>query len=97
MATDIHVIMLALEGVEERDHLLFTNIFAANGLKLPPLPRQRTEQRASPEAIKAWKDSVNARIRSRQQATPGGKADKLKRAGGGAPARKPREPRKTAR
>jgi hypothetical protein len=97
MATDIHVIMLALEGVEERDHQLFTNIFAANGLKLPPLPRARTEQRASPEAIKAWKDSVNARIRSRKLATPGGRADKLKRPGGGAPARKSKRASKTAR
>lgn len=70
LATDIHVIQLALEGVEERDHKLFTMIFAANKLELPPLPRLRPKaqgQRASSAQIKAWAAAQNARVRAGQR------------------------------
>jgi hypothetical protein len=100
MATEIPVILLALEGVEEREHHLFTMIFAAAGHQLPPLPRKRIQQRPSAEAIKGWAAAVNARLAANKRAKAAraaGKPEPQVRPGGGAPARKSRGPRKTPR
>jgi hypothetical protein len=100
MATEIPLILLALEGVEEREHHLFTMIFAAAGHQLPPLPRNRVQQRPSAEQIKGWASAVNARLAANKRAKAAkaaGKPSPTVKPGGGAPARRSRGPAKTAR
>jgi hypothetical protein len=90
MATEIGLIRLALDGVEEREHQLFTVIFAAQGHVLPPLERNRPDQRVSAEQIKGWAAAINARMaanRRAKEAAKGGKAAPTVRPGGGAPPR----------
>jgi hypothetical protein len=92
LATEIGTIRLALEGVEEREHQLFTMIFASQGLVLPPLPRNRPQQRATAEQIKGWAAAVNARFAANRRAKAAAKGGPKVRPGGGAP---PRPSRKT--
>lgn len=94
---DIHMIQLALEAVEERDHHGYMMAFAAAGKKLDPLERMRPpKQRPSAEQIRGWVAAVNARQRLRKREKAGEGGTKLKRPGGGRPPRPSRPPKKPA-
>lgn len=94
---DIHLIQLALEAVEERDHHGYMMLFASAGKKLDPLKRMLPpRQRPSAEQIKGWAAAVNARARLRKREKAAGGGTTLKRPGGGRPPR-PSRPPKTAR
>lgn len=101
MNSPLDLVRLALEAVEERDHHGFTMLFAAQGLQLPPLPRNRPKQVASAEQIKGWAAAVNARLAANKKAKASRKGAKNAeekgvevRPGGGSPPRPSRPPRK---
>ncbi len=68
MAADVNAILLAREGLQERDHALFTAIYGAAGIKLPPLHEEQPIPETLKAGVRAWARQHNARFAAERTA-----------------------------